>query len=90
MIGRIFFVLLIVAVSGCAGTTRYTMTGAKTYELEVVDDGVKHTIHSSQLHKDWEDEANKLCPQGYSVVSQTYHPEKVFKTAYIVGTIECR
>lgn len=90
MIGRIILMLLIMAVSGCAGTTRYKATGTKTYEIEVVDDGVKNMIHSTRLYKDWENEAGRLCPQGYSVVNQKYYPEKVFNTARLVGTIDCR
>ena len=42
------------------------------------------------LHRDWEEQAEKLCPQGYDVLRHNYLKEEPFSPARIVGAVRCR
>ncbi|MDD2320322.1 MAG: hypothetical protein PHO83_09750 [Geobacteraceae bacterium] len=85
----VFPLLLFPLLFGCSQTVTTTRV-ADTIELEVHDDGTMAYLNSGTLHRDWEEQAEKLCPRGYAVVRQCYHKEEPFKPARIVGAVQCR
>ncbi len=90
MLGKIVLALSLAALSGCVGETRYTRTGNGTYELSVKDNGIMGRLNSSRLEDEWKNEAEKICPRGYTVQSRTYSSERSFDPAEMIGTISCR
>jgi len=85
----VFSLLILLLLSACSQTVRTTKV-ADTIEIEVHDDGTLSYINSSTLHRDWEDQAKKVCPQGYAILSQHYYKEEPFSPARIVGAVQCR
>lgn len=84
-----FSLLILLLLSGCSQTV-HTAKVANTIEIEVHDDGTTALLNSSTLHRDWEEQAEKLCPQGYNVLSHHYFKEEPFSPARIVGAVQCR
>lgn len=85
----VFSLLILMLLSGCSQTVRTTQV-ADTIEIEVHDDGTLSSINSSILHQDWEDQAKKECPRGYTIIEQRYYNEEPFSPAKIVGAVKCR
>ncbi len=81
--------LILLLLSGCSQTI-HTAKVADTIEIEVHDDGTTSYLNSSTLHRDWEEQAEKHCPQGYDLLSQRYYKEQAFSPARIVGAVQCR
>jgi len=81
--------MILLFLSACSQTVR-TSKIADTYEIEVHDDGTTSLLNSSILHRDWEEQAEKICPMGYVVLRQQYHKEEPFSPARIVGAVRCR
>ena len=52
--------------------------------------GRRQYLNSSTLHRDWEEQAKKACPQGYDILRQHYYKEEPFSPARIVGAVQCR
>ncbi len=90
MVRGLFLVLSLAVLSGCAGEARYSQTGSRSYEIAVEDNGILSKINSSRIDQEWNDEAKKICPQGYTVQDQTYITERSFEPARLIGTISCR
>lgn len=90
MMRKLIAALALVFISGCAGEYRYTQTGDHTYELVMDDTGIMSMLNTSRLDREWNNEAAKICPHGYTVQKQTYYPEKAFEPARLAGTISCR
>lgn len=90
MAKKLILVLSMAVLLGCAGESRYTKTGDKTYELEMKDNGTMSKLNASTLLEDWNDQARKLCPGGYAVLQQSYVWETVFEPARLIGTISCK
>ncbi len=90
MSNKLVLALFIVIFSGCAGESRYTKIGNQTFELAMDDTGIMSMLNTSRLEQEWNNEAEKLCPKGYTVKNQTYFPEKSFEPARLIGTITCK
>jgi hypothetical protein len=90
MAKKLVLALSILILSGCAGETRYTKTGDHTYELVMKDNGTMSKLNASRLLEEWNSEALKLCPAGYTVLNQTYVWEKAFEPAKLIGSISCK
>ncbi len=90
MAKKLFLALSMVILCGCAGESRYAKTGDHTYELEMKDNGTMSKLNASRLFEDWNSEALKLCPAGYTVLQQTYVWETVFEPARLIGSISCK
>ncbi len=84
-----FLLMLLLLLTACSQTVR-TARVADTIEIEVHDDGTTSLLNSSILHRDWEEQAELHCPQGYDVLRHNYHKEEPFSPARIVGTVRCR
>jgi hypothetical protein len=89
MARSVFPLLILLLLSGCSQTV-HTAKIADTIEIEVHDDGTTSMLNSSILHRDWEEQAEKQCPQGYDVLRQQYYKEEPFCPARIVGAVRCR
>lgn len=89
MVWKILFLMSVVAGAGCSQTVRTAKFGEHTV-LEVVDDGVWARLNSSQLHRDWDDAALKICPRGYTLINQQYRKEEAFMPARLEGALICR
>lgn len=89
MARHIFPLLILVLLTGCSQTV-HTAKVADTIEIEVHDDGTTSYLNSSTLHRDWEEQAEKHCPQGYNVLRHRYFKEEPFIPARIVGAVQCR
>lgn len=89
MVRPVFTLLILLLLSGCSQTI-HTAKVADTYEIEVHDDGAMANLNSSTLHRDWEEQAEKMCPQGYDKIRQDYIKEQPFSPARIVGAVRCR
>ena len=90
MARKLFLVLSLVILSGCSGESRYTRTGDHTFELVMDDTGIMSILNTSRLEREWNSEAGKICPQGYTVQNKTFSPEKAFEPARLTGTISCK
>jgi hypothetical protein len=90
MTRKLVLVLLLVIFSGCAGKTRYTQTGNQTFEVVMEDNGMMNMLNSSRLEQEWNNEAKKICPRGYTVQNQTFFPERAFESARLTGTVTCK
>jgi len=90
MIKKLAVALSLLIISGCAGESRYTQTGDHMFELVMDDTGIMSMLNTSRLDQEWNNEAMKLCPKGYTVQKQTYIPEKAFEPAKLIGTISCK
>ena len=90
MTRKLVLVLSLVIFSGCAGESRYTQTGNRTFEVVMEDNGTMSLLNSSRLEQEWNDEANKLCPRGYTVQNQQHIPERAFEPARLSGTVTCK
>lgn len=89
MVQSEFFLLMLLLLTACSQTVR-TARVADTIEIEVHDDGTTALLNSSILHRDWEEQAEIHCPQGYDVLSHHYYKEEPFSPARIVGAVRCR
>ncbi len=87
---RFFYPLLLLPLLFACTQTIHTARVADTFEIEVHDDGTLAYLNSGTLHRDWEEQAERLCPRGYTVVRQQYHKEEPFSSARIVGAVQCR
>jgi len=90
MTGKLVLVLSIVIFSGCAGETGYKQTANHTFEIVMEDNGMMNKLNSSRLEQEWNNEANKICPGGYTVQNQTLIPERAFEPAKLTGTVTCK
>lgn len=90
MVRKLVLALFLVILSGCAGESRYTKTGDNTFELVMDDNGIMSMLNTSRLEREWNNEAAKICPKGYTVQNQTYILEKAFEPARLIGTISCK
>ena len=90
MIRILLLVLSFVVFSGCAGERRYTKTGNHSFEIVMEDNGMMHLLNSSRLDQEWNNEAKKKCPLGYTVQNQTHSPERAFEPARLSGTVTCK
>ncbi len=90
MAKKLFLALFMVVLCGCAGESRYTKTGDRTYELEMKDNGTMNMLNASRLFEEWNSEALKLCPGGYTVLQENYVWETAFEPARLMGTISCK
>ena len=90
MTRKLVLVLSLVIFSGCAGKTRYTQTGNHTFEIVMEDNGMMNMLNSSRLEQEWNNEAKKLCPGGYTVKNQAQIPERAFEPARLAGTVACK
>jgi hypothetical protein len=86
---RLVFFVLILLLTACSQTV-HTAKVADTFEIEVYDDGTTAFLNSSILHRDWEEQAERLCPKGYDVLRQQYYKEEPFSPARIDGAVRCR
>jgi hypothetical protein len=87
---KLVLVLFLLIFSGCAGETRHTQTGDHTFEIVMEDNGMMNMLNSSRLKQEWNNEAKKICPRGYTVQNQTVIPEKAFEPARLTGTVTCK
>jgi hypothetical protein len=90
MAKKLVLALFLVILAGCAGESRYTKTGDHTFELVMEDNGTMSMLNTSRLEEEWNSEAQKICPHGFTVQKQTYFPEKAFKPARLIGSISCK
>jgi hypothetical protein len=90
MINKLVLVSLLLIISGCAGESRYTQTGDHTFELVMKDDGIMSKLNTSRFEEEWNREALKICPRGYTVQNKMYTPEKAFEPAMMTGSISCK
>ena len=87
---KLVLVTSFIIFSGCAGETRYTKTGNNTFEVVMEDNGMMYMLNSSRLEQEWKNEANKICPSGYTVQNQELIPERAFEPARLTGTVTCK
>lgn len=90
MLRKLVLALSLLILAGCAGESRYVRTGDHTFELVMDDTGIMSMLNTSRIEQEWNDEAKKICPQGYTVQNQTLIPEKAFEPARLIGTISCK
>ncbi len=90
MAKKLFLALSLIILSGCAGQSRYTKTGDNTFELVMEDNGTMSMLNTSRLEEEWNSEALKICPHGFTVQKQTYFQEEAFKPARLTGIISCK
>ncbi|MDD2337180.1 MAG: hypothetical protein PHD01_11445 [Geobacteraceae bacterium] len=89
MARTVFSLLILLLLTGCTQTV-HTAKVADTIEIEVHDDGTMSYLNSSTLYQDWEDQAKKECPQGYTILRQHYYKEEPFIPSRIDGAVQCR
>jgi hypothetical protein len=87
---KLVLVLSIAIFSGCAGKTSHTQTGEHSFEIIMVDNGIMNMLNSSRLEQEWNNEAKKLCPRGYTVQTQTNIPERAFEPGKLTGKVTCK
>lgn len=85
----VFSLLILLLLTDCSQTVHIAKV-ADSIEIEVHDDGTMSYLNSSTLYRDWEDQAKKECPQGYTILRQRYYKEEPFIPARIVGAVQCR
>ncbi|MBP1752020.1 MAG: hypothetical protein H6Q57_856 [Geobacteraceae bacterium] len=90
MMIRLLLVMSLLIFSGCAGKSVCKPLGNNAFEIELKDNGTMDMLNSSRLEQEWNHEARKICPGGYTVQSQSYVTEKAFEPARLTGIITCR
>lgn len=83
------FLTVVLLMFGCAQTVQTIMVDDR-WQIEVHDDGVMSYLNSGSLNSDWDDQAGRVCPRGYDVVSRDYLKEEPFRPARIVGVVRCK